>query len=209
MHILNRDSRCASWITIQTTVFWTVCTPNHVEIHDLRCVTRKHLWTVIWDAHLKSRISTWFGVHMVQNTVFRIVIQDAHLESRFKIRTLPSCENSLSLSRITNLWFMCEVKCFSCIYDTFANVQIIKKKKHTHTLVVCQCTQILGHFFPGTKSNELFHWPALIEPFHMESFIPKRVISILVNLRFKLLKCKENNKKICITFDHNFKNIPL
>ena len=35
---------------------------------------------------------------------------------------------------------------------------------------------------------------------------------ILVNLRylsFKLLKYKESNKKICNTFDHNFKNIPL
>ena len=46
----------------------------------------------------------------------------------------------------------------------------------------------------------------------MKSFIAKRVISILVNLRylrFKLLKYKENNKKICNRFDHNFKNIPL
>ena len=46
----------------------------------------------------------------------------------------------------------------------------------------------------------------------MKSFIAKRVISNLVNLkylRFKLLKYKENNKKICNTFDHNFKNIPL
>ena len=46
----------------------------------------------------------------------------------------------------------------------------------------------------------------------MKSFIAKRVISILVilrYLRFKLLKYKENNKKICYTFDHNFKNIPL
>ena len=46
----------------------------------------------------------------------------------------------------------------------------------------------------------------------MKSFIAKRVISILVNLRylrFKLLKYKENNKKMCNTFDHNFKNIRL
>ena len=46
----------------------------------------------------------------------------------------------------------------------------------------------------------------------MKSFIAKRVISIFVNLRylrFKLLIYKENNKKICYTFDHNFKNIPL
>ena len=48
--------------------------------------------------------------------------------------------------------------------------------------------------------------------YNMKSFIAKRVISILVNLRylrFKLLKYKENNKKICNTFDHNFKYIPL
>ena len=45
-----------------------------------------------------------------------------------------------------------------------------------------------------------------------ESFIAKRVMSILVNLRylrFKLLKFKENNKKSCNIFYHNFKNIPL
>ena len=47
--------------------------------------------------------------------------------------------------------------------------------------------------------------------YHMEmkSFIAKRVNSILVNLRylrFKLLIYKENNKKICNTFYHNFKN---
>ena len=46
---------------------------------------------------------------------------------------------------------------------------------------------------------------------HMKSFIAKRVNSILVNLRylrFKLLKNKEYNKKMCNTFDHN-KNITL
>ena len=47
---------------------------------------------------------------------------------------------------------------------------------------------------------------------HMKSFIAKRVISMFVNLRYlqlKLLKYKENNKKIYDTFDHNFKNIHL
>ena len=48
---------------------------------------------------------------------------------------------------------------------------------------------------------------------YMKSFIAKRVISILIKLRylrFKLLKYQENHKKICNTFDHvNFKNIPL
>ena len=46
----------------------------------------------------------------------------------------------------------------------------------------------------------------------MKSLIAKRVISILVNLRYlrlKLLKYKENNKKIHDTFYHNFKNIPV
>ena len=45
----------------------------------------------------------------------------------------------------------------------------------------------------------------------MNIFIAKRVISIFVNfryLRFKLVKYKENNKKICDTFGHNFKYIP-
>ena len=98
VRILNRDSRCASWIMIRNTVFWTVCTPNHVKIRDLRCASQITVQRCFRVMHLKSRISTWFGVHTVQNTVFRIVIQDAHLESRFKIRTLPSCENSLRLT---------------------------------------------------------------------------------------------------------------
>ena len=37
----------------------------------------------------------------------------------------------------------------------------------------------------------------------MKSFIAKRLNSILVNLRFKLLKYQENNNKICNTIDHN------
>ena len=40
VRILNCDSRCASWIKIRNTVFWTVCTPNHVEICDLRCASQ-------------------------------------------------------------------------------------------------------------------------------------------------------------------------
>ena len=40
VRILNRDSRCASWIKIRNTVFWTVCTPNHVKIRNLRCASQ-------------------------------------------------------------------------------------------------------------------------------------------------------------------------
>ena len=81
----------------------------------------------------------------------------------------------------------------------------------------------------GYKKTPTFSWDvnALFVPFcqvsldhinhinkQMKSFIAKRVNSILVNwwyLRFKLLKYNENNKKICNTFDHNFKytSIPL
>ena len=61
-----------------------------------RIVTGKHLCTVIWDAHFKLRFATWFGIHTVCFCVFWILIQNAHLELKFKIRTLPSCENSLS-----------------------------------------------------------------------------------------------------------------
>ena len=44
-----------------------------------------------------------------------------------------------------------------------------------------------------------------------EELNEKTNISIFINLRYlrlKLLKNKENNKKICHIFHHNFKNIP-
>ena len=45
----------------------------------------------------------------------------------------------------------------------------------------------------------------------MKSLNSKTDISIIINLRYlrlKLLKNKENTKKICHIFHHNFKNIP-
>ena len=45
----------------------------------------------------------------------------------------------------------------------------------------------------------------------MKSLNSKTDISIFINLRYlrlKLLKNKDNNKKICHIFHHNFKNIP-
>ena len=45
----------------------------------------------------------------------------------------------------------------------------------------------------------------------MKSLNAKTDISIIINLRYlrlKLLKNKENNKKICYIFAHNFKNLP-
>ena len=46
----------------------------------------------------------------------------------------------------------------------------------------------------------------------MKSFVAKRVMSILVKLRYlwlKLLNCKENDENICDAIDHNFKIIPI
>ena len=52
---------------------------------DLRCAFQITFCDVIWHTH---------GLFCV----FWILIQNAHLELKFKIRTLPSCENSLRLS---------------------------------------------------------------------------------------------------------------
>ena len=102
-------------------VFWIVIRDAHLESRfEIRYFDR---------VYAKSRRDSWFemrnsktlldrdlrcasqitnldviGVHTVQNTVFGIVIQDAHLESQFKIRTLPSCENSLWF--VTALFFL-------------------------------------------------------------------------------------------------------
>ena len=47
---------------------------------------------------------------------------------------------------------------------------------------------------------------------YLKGFVAKCVISISVDLNYlclKLLKCKENNKKMRDTVAHNFKNIPV
>ena len=92
-------------------VFWIVIRNAHLESRfEIRyfgpCVRQKHResWfemrisnhvsDVFWSYASQITILDVFWRTHSQNTVFWIVIQDAHLESRFKIRTLPSCENS-------------------------------------------------------------------------------------------------------------------
>ena len=56
-----------------------------------------------------------------------------------------------------------------------------------------------------SKMNVQINWE------HLKSLFAKTDKSIFVKLRYlrlKLLKYKENNKKIYDTFDHNFKNNP-
>ena len=91
--------KCAIQMMIRMTVFWTVCMPNHIAMRNLKCAIQMMVWTIVWNAHFKLRIAMWFGIHTVQNTVFWILIQNAHFELKFKIRTLPSCENSHNFYR--------------------------------------------------------------------------------------------------------------
>ena len=54
VRILNFNSRCASWIKIRKTIFWTVCTPNHVANRDLR-----EAFSSYASRKLRSEIAVW------------------------------------------------------------------------------------------------------------------------------------------------------
>ena len=116
---LNLNSKCAFWIKIRKTVVWTVCTPKcvtwnaqfkwwsgpsfelRISNYESRCdlaYTRSNIPS--FESSFELRISNYasqcnFGVHTVQTTVFRILIQNALFKLKFKLRTLLSCENSL------------------------------------------------------------------------------------------------------------------
>ena len=89
---------------IRMTVFWTVCTPNHIAMHNLKCAIQR--WSgSSFELRIGPSLNCAFqithrdvicrtDVHMVQNTVFRILIQKGHFKLKFKLRTLLSCENS-------------------------------------------------------------------------------------------------------------------
>ena len=99
---LNYHLNCAIWIIIQMTVFWTactqicivmrnlndhsnegtldLCTQNYIAMRDLNCAIKMTVRTIIRIVHFKLCIAMWFGVHMVQNTVIRMIIQIAQFE---------------------------------------------------------------------------------------------------------------------------------
>ena len=64
----------------------------------------------------------------------------------------------------------------------------------------------------STRDRKVFtQWIVNYCDQNMKSSNSKTDISVFINLRYlliKLLKNKENNKKICHIFHHNFKNIP-
>ena len=106
LNLLN----CGCFHTTAKCVFWILNHDSKYGILD-RVYAKKHSesWfemrisnhvsDVFWSYASQITILDVFWRTHGQNTVFWIVIQDAHLESRFKsrfkIRTLPSCENSL------------------------------------------------------------------------------------------------------------------
>ena len=67
-----RNLKCAIQMMIRMTVFWTVCKPNHIAIHNLKCAIQMMVRSP--DHHLNC---AHFGVHTVQTTVYRILIQNA------------------------------------------------------------------------------------------------------------------------------------
>ena len=104
---------------------------------------------------------------------------------------------------------ICYDKCFSCHQS---KIKIISHEQASNKLVFGIKAHIFSlHELTQNSKRKSGHFK-LVCTRCVQSFIAKRVISSLVNLvnlRFKLLKYKENNKKMCDTFDRNFKNIPL
>ena len=114
----------------------------------------------------------WYGVHTVKNTVFRILIQNAHFELKFKIRTLPSCENSLRYLRphcFETLWGE-KMKCFShfflhkkyCLSNFNSKCAFRTKIQNTHFTVVWKQSRIsqapLFWNFVGKKFKRFSHF---------------------------------------------------
>ena len=96
MRILNHDSKYS--------ILDHVYAKKHRELwFEMRI--SNHVSDVFWSYASQITILDVFWRTHGQNTVFWIVIQDAHLESRFKsrfkIHTLPLCENSLNQSQIS------------------------------------------------------------------------------------------------------------
>ena len=102
--------------------------------------------------------------------------------------------------------FVCLFICFS-YFSSFSNAIYMERRfQENYTYTPCPVLTLALKYY----SHDLVGIVLIRR--YMKSFIAERLNSILVNLRylrFKLLKYKENNKKICNTFDHNFQNIPL
>ena len=62
----HTTAKCIIWIWIRNahfelkirkTVFWTVCTPNHIVMRNLKCAIQMMVRTIIWIAHFKLQKS--------------------------------------------------------------------------------------------------------------------------------------------------------
>ena len=59
---LNFNSKCAFWIKIRKTMFWTLCTPNHIAMRNLKCafqMTVQRCFPVTHLAKSHSEITVW------------------------------------------------------------------------------------------------------------------------------------------------------
>ena len=54
VRILNFNSKCAFWIKIRKMVFWTVCMPNHIAMHNLKCAFQKMVQRCFPVTHLAN-----------------------------------------------------------------------------------------------------------------------------------------------------------
>ena len=131
-----------------------------------------------------------------------------------------SAQSSIVTADWGGIWKLTLPEAGSMVWSKFSWIMcFVNLNKVWHLTDLWELKQtFLGHLMWAFLRRILFanlrclkvlsFWWTRITKQHMKSFIAKRVNSILVNLRylrFKLLKYKENNKKICNTFDHNFK----
>ena len=59
---LNFNSKCAFWIKIRKTVFWTVCMPNYIAMHHLKCAFQMMVQMCFPVTHLANHaneITVW------------------------------------------------------------------------------------------------------------------------------------------------------
>ena len=89
-----------------------------------------------------------------------------------------------------------------------------KKKKKLRFVYHCILWSISFQNIPNLwGTGNYFYWQSMFIyiMYNLKRLNSKTEISIFINLRYlrlKLLKNKENNKKICHIFHHYFKNIP-
>ena len=154
--------------------------------------------------------STWVGNNVSLESESQWGIKVKKLEVRW-LSCLGFCSLVIHGSEVVCNWFMFYIVLGAALDVWWPAAQSTEKQTKTKQNMIGLYSMMprwMRCRVPMIEKVYEITWLTVI----IMSFIAKRVKSILVNLRylrFKLLKYKENNKKICNTFYHNFKNIPL